>query len=91
MKKWALRGLLALVGLLVIGFLLLRTPDTGPAQMRAKYGAPPSQFVQIGEGVTVHLRDEGPRDAPAIVLLHGSNADLHTWEPWVQALKDAIA
>ncbi len=88
MKKWALRGLLALVGLLVIGFLLLRTPDTGSAQMRAKYGAPPSQFVQIGEGVTVHLRDEGPRDAPAIVLLHGSNADLHTWEPWVQALKD---
>ena len=88
MKKWALRGLLALVGLLVIGFLLLRTPDTDPAQMRAKYGAPPSQFVQIGERVTVHLRDEGPRDAPAIVLLHGSNADLHTWEPWVQALKD---
>jgi len=22
------------------------------------------------------------------VLLHGSNADLHTWEPWAQALKD---
>jgi len=35
----------------------------------------------------VHLRDEGPRDAPAIMLLHGSNADLHTWEPWVEALK----
>jgi pimeloyl-ACP methyl ester carboxylesterase len=43
--------------------------------------------VTIGDGVTVHLRDEGPRDAPAIILLHGSNADLHTWEPWVQALK----
>jgi pimeloyl-ACP methyl ester carboxylesterase len=43
--------------------------------------------VAIGEGVTVHLRDEGPKQAPALILLHGSNADLHTWEPWVQALK----
>lgn len=87
MMKWLKRGLLALVGVLVIAFLVFRTPDTDPAEMRAKYGAPPSQFVTIGDGVTVHLRDEGPRDAPAIILLHGSNADLHTWEPWVQALK----
>lgn len=86
MIKWALRGVLALVGLLVVAFLILRTPDTDPAAMRAKYGAPPSQFVAINGGVTVHLRDEGPRDAPVIMLLHGSNADLHTWEPWVQAL-----
>lgn len=87
MMKWFWRGLLALLGVLVIAFLIFRTPDTDPAAMRAKYGGPPSQFVEIGGGVTVHLRDEGPRDAPAIMLLHGSNADLHTWEPWVQALK----
>ena len=85
--KWLLRGLLALTGVLVIAFLFFRTPDTDAAEMRAKYGGRPSQFVAIGDGVTVHLRDEGPKDAPAIVLLHGSNADLHTWEPWVQALK----
>jgi pimeloyl-ACP methyl ester carboxylesterase len=86
--KWLVRGLLALLALLVIAFLIFRTPDTDAAAMRAKYGAPPSQFVDIGGGVTVHLRDEGPKDAPAIVLLHGSNADLHTWEPWTAALKD---
>ncbi len=85
--KWLWRGLLALLAILVVAFLVFRTPDTDPGAMRAKYGAPPSQFVKIGGGVTVHLRDEGPRDAPAIVLLHGSNADLHTWEPWVAALK----
>ena len=87
MMKWVWRGLLALLGVLVIAFLIFRTPDTDAAEMRAKYGGPPSQFVAIGNGVTVHLRDEGPKDAPAIILLHGSNADLHTWEPWVQALK----
>jgi pimeloyl-ACP methyl ester carboxylesterase len=85
--KWVLRGLAVLVAVLVIAFLIFRTPDTDVAEMRAKYGGPPSQFVAIGDGVTVHLRDEGPRDAPAIVLLHGSNADLHTWDPWVAALK----
>jgi pimeloyl-ACP methyl ester carboxylesterase len=87
MMKWVWRGLLALVAVLVLALLVLRTPDTDPAAMRAKYGGPPSQFVAIGGGVTVHLRDEGPRDAPAIILLHGSNADLHTWDAWSAALK----
>ena len=80
--KW----LAALAAILVVAFLLLRTPDTDPAAMRAKYGGPPSQFVALGNGLTVHVRDEGPRNAPAIVLLHGSNADLHTWEPWAKDL-----
>ena len=81
--KW-LVVLLAVLGLI---FLLLRTPDTDVAAMKAKYGAPPSQFVELGGGLTVHLRDEGPRDAPVIVLLHGSNDDLHTWDAWADALK----
>lgn len=85
--KWVVRGLAGLLAVLVIAFLILRTPDTDAAEMRAKYGGPPSQFVAIGGGVTVHLRDEGPKDGPAIVLLHGSNADLATWEPWAAALK----
>ncbi len=89
--KWLVRGLLALVAVLAVLFVLFRTPDTDPVAMRAKYGAPPSQFVDLGDGLVVHLRDEGPEngrdDAPAIILLHGSNADLHTWEPWVEGLK----
>jgi pimeloyl-ACP methyl ester carboxylesterase len=79
-------ALAIVVALLAIAFFALRTPDTDPAAMRAKYGGPPSQFVALGNGLTVHLRDEGPRDAPAIVLLHGSNADLHTWDRWAAAL-----
>lgn len=74
-------GVLALLGL-ALGY----TPDTDPAAMRAKYGAAPSQFVDAGEGLTVHVRDTGPRDAPVLVLVHGSNASLHTWEPWAERL-----
>ena len=86
--KWLIRGLAILAALLLIAFLVLRTPDTDVEEMRAKYGSAPSQFVELANGQTVHLRDEGPRDAPAIILLHGSNADLHTWQPWVEALDD---
>ncbi len=84
--KWLGRVLLLVVALLLGVYLLLRTPDSDPAAMRAKYGDAPSQFVDLGNGLTVHLRDEGPRDAPVIVLLHGSNDDLHTWDPWAAQL-----
>ncbi len=86
--KWLLRIVLTLAAVLVIAFIVFRTPDTDAAEMRAKYGGEPSQFIEIGDGVTVHLRDEGPRDGMPIVLLHGSSADLHTWQPWVEGLKD---
>ena len=82
--KWVLGLAIVLVG----AFLLLRTPDTDPAAMKAKYGGAPSQFVDLGGGLTVHLRDEGPRDGPVLMLLHGSNADLHTWDAWTKALSN---
>lgn len=62
------------------------TPDTDPVAMRAKYGAAPSQFIDLEGGLTVHVRDEGPRDARVILLLHGSSADLRTWDHWVEQL-----
>lgn len=44
--KW-----LAVLGVILVGaFLLLRTPDTDPLAMKAKYGGAPSQFVDLGAG-----------------------------------------
>ena len=86
MKK-LLKILAVIAALLIIAFLFLRTPDTDPAEMRAKYGGEPSQFVTLANGQEVHLRDEGPRDGVPIILLHGSNADLSTWQPWAEALR----
>ncbi len=90
--KWVIRIVLTLLALLAILFVIFRTPDTDATEMRAKYGAAPSQFVHVeesaGKGQIFHVRDVGPRDAPAIVLLHGSNSDLHTWDEWTDRLKD---
>ncbi len=86
--KWAFRILGVVLFALGLAFVIFRTPDTVVDEMRAKYGGAPSQFVEIADGTVVHLRDEGEGEGLPIILLHGSNADLHTWEPWVEGLKD---
>ena len=35
-----------------------------------------------------HYRIRGAADAPVLLLLHGSNASLFTWEPWSTTLSD---
>ena len=85
MKKF-LKILAVLALILGAAFLIFRTPDTDAADIRAKYGGGPSQFVTLSNGQEIHLRDEGPKDAPAIILLHGANSSLHTWDKWTAAL-----
>jgi pimeloyl-ACP methyl ester carboxylesterase len=78
------------------GFLLILSgafwyfsqPDIPRSILEAKYANPPSQFVTLPSGTRAHVRDRGPREAPALVLIHGSNASLYTWEPWVKRLSD---
>ena len=87
-----LRGTLILVALFIFAVLglvvLFSDPDIRDVELREKYGKPPSQFVTLPSGATVHYRDQGQRNGPAIVLIHGSNASLHTWEPWVAQIGD---
>lgn len=62
-------------------------PDRSLADLKPRWALPPSEFLAI-DGMLVHLRDQGPRDDPApIVLLHGTSASLHTWEGWVAVLQ----
>lgn len=86
------RGTLVVLALLIfaaIGLVVfLSDPDVRDIEAREKYGKPPSQFVTLPSGTTVHYRDQGQRNGPALVLLHGSNASLHTWEPWVSQIGD---
>lgn len=76
-------------GVIVAGAVLaFSDPDIPDDVLVAKYGQKPSQFVTLGSGARVHYRDQGSRTGPALVLLHGSNASLHTWEPWVAQIGD---
>lgn len=77
---------LVAIAALVGAFLYLNEPDIPRSTLEAKYATPPSQFVTLADGARAHVRDEGARTAPVLVLIHGSNASLFTWRPWVERL-----
>jgi pimeloyl-ACP methyl ester carboxylesterase len=84
--KRAALGLTAVVALLLA--LGVRC-DRPAAEVEARWATAPSQFVAV-DGLRVHLRDRAPRaEAPALVLVHGSNSSLFTWEGWAEQLKDS--
>ncbi|WP_396594070.1 alpha/beta fold hydrolase [Brevundimonas sp. R86498] len=89
MKAVVLTGLVVLVAALVATTVWLWTPDKTRPELEALYLARPGDMVTVA-GTRLHVRDTGPRDAPAVILLHGFGASLHTWEPWAEALDDDL-
>jgi len=87
MGKWIFRGFIAVLLLLGISIILLWTPDTKREEMIAKYGGSQALWTKSASGQDIHYRDQGPKDAPALILIHGSNASLHTWDDWVARLQ----
>ena len=78
--------MLALLAVALAGVAFwLWTPDLDRSTLEARYFDRHSVYVEV-EGIRLHVRDSGPKDAPALLLLHGFGASLHTWEPWAQAL-----
>ena len=77
-------AILAVVGLAVALWMYRDIPRE---TLEAKYANRESRFMNI-DGARIHYRDEGPRDGPAVVLIHANFASLLGWEPWVEALKD---
>ena len=78
-------GLLIVLAIVVIAVSVVRFDKTKD-ELVAKYAGAPSQFITLESGAVAHVRDQGNREGPALVLIHGSNASLHTWEPWVALL-----
>lgn len=86
--RWLLIVLAVIAAALGIGYVELSRADIPRAVLEAKYATPPSQFVALPNGARVHFRIRGAANAPTLVLLHGSNASLFTWEPWSKTLSD---
>lgn len=78
----------ALLALLLIGGVVVFEGDRPAGEIDARYTSAASQFLTLPNGARVHFRDEGRRDGMPLVLVHGSNASLQTWEPWVGLLGD---
>ncbi|KMS56527.1 alpha/beta hydrolase [Novosphingobium barchaimii LL02] len=57
------------------------------AELEKRWADAPSRFVMV-DGVRMHVREEGPANAPVVVMLHGSIVNLHEWDNVADLLKD---
>jgi pimeloyl-ACP methyl ester carboxylesterase len=78
-------GLVIVVVVLAGALAALYTPDLPLDELKAHWAPAPSKFVAV-QGLDVHYRDEGT--GPAVLLLHGTGASLHTWDAWSETLRD---
>jgi pimeloyl-ACP methyl ester carboxylesterase len=83
--KLALVALCLLLVTLAALAAWLYTPDEPREALETRYGATPADFLPV-DGLRLYVRDTGPRDAPAIILLHGFGSSLQTWDGWAAAL-----
>jgi pimeloyl-ACP methyl ester carboxylesterase len=77
-------GLFAL--LLALG-IWAWTPDRSRAGLEARYLDASTTLMDVA-GTPLRVRDTGPKEAPALILMHGFGSSLETWEPWARLLSD---
>jgi pimeloyl-ACP methyl ester carboxylesterase len=84
MKKilWFLGAICCLV---LIGLATQYHADQPLEKLKKKYCYPASKFTNI-EGMPLHYRVVGK--GPTLVLLHGTGSSMHTWEQWIEELKN---
>ncbi len=87
MMKWTIRILLGVFILLLLTFLLVRTPDKPLEELTPHYTDSESEWLSL-DGMQVHHKREG--SGKAVVLLHGTGASLHTWDGWTEQLDDTF-
>ncbi len=89
MKLWQI-ALIVIVIFLMGSAAWLYTPDKKIAELESIYLRASTDYVEVA-GQRLHIRDDGSqnanKDAPAVIMLHGVGASLHTWEPWAAQLK----
>lgn len=68
------------------GFARLGFGPLSLERLKARYASADSgsRFIEL-DGFNLHYRDEGRRDLPVLVLIHGVVSSLHTWDGWMEA------
>ncbi len=82
-KRKRIIAFLLLFSILVITAISIQ-PDIPVEQVKTKYATATSRFMSI-DGMQVHYRDEG--DGPILIMTHGSNCSLQSWDGWQQYLR----
>lgn len=87
--KFIKRSIFGLLLIAVVGlWWSTQRADIPYDTLEQRYSSPASKYMELKSGDVIHFRDQGLDDKPVLVLVHGYSASLHTWEPWVEILKD---
>jgi pimeloyl-ACP methyl ester carboxylesterase len=79
--------LVAALGAAFFGSLAWRSlQGLDPAALEAKYMTPADRSIDV-EGARVRVREEGPPDAPAVLMIHGFVFSLESFDGWAAALR----
>ena len=70
----------ALIAIASLAFWLW-APDRDRSSLEANYLAAAGDMVSLGAW-RLHVRDSGPRNAPAVIFIHGLGGSLQTWDSW---------
>jgi pimeloyl-ACP methyl ester carboxylesterase len=84
-------AVLVTIGLIVLLLLfssLMIATDLTKQELIDEYANEKSFFYFLPSGAEVHIRDEGNKDKPPLILLHGANGSLHNWEKLVSELEN---
>lgn len=73
---------ISLIGIGIWGW----TPDKSWDDLEARYIDDPADMMTV-LGNQMHVRDRGPTNALAVILIHGFGSSLHTFEGWSEQLK----
>ena len=85
-KFFDLGGVLLASVVLSAGALYgLWAPDLELSEIRSRYGVTSQNMVEV-DGLQIHYKDTGPKDAPVLLLLHGFGSSLQTWDVWAAEL-----
>ena len=76
-QRMAVGAVALLAGLAGIGGLWAWAPDIPRATLEAQYARGEQDFVTV-DGMRLHVRDSGPQEAPAVLMLHGFGSSLQT-------------
>ncbi|NHK28675.1 alpha/beta hydrolase [Parvularcula flava] len=87
MKKILLIGLVIVLGVIGAGgFIVLKSMQgTPPSALEQQYLTDADRYVEV-DGARIRLREEGPEDAPVIILLHGFTFSLESFDAWAADL-----
>ena len=82
-KRRALVAAVLVAVLLAAGVATQWRGDLPLETVRARWATGASRFIEV-DGLRIHVRERG--SGPVLLLLHGSNSSLFTWQGWVTEL-----